>query len=136
MCRCLKVSSSGYYAWFSRKPSQREQQNTQLVERIRQIHDDSGGVLGAPRTREDLLAEGYQVSLNKVARLMALHQIQGWSRKKGRGPKRSSVRQSGLKNHLERNFTAMEPETKWVTDITEVKTQEGKLFFMCGTGFV
>lgn len=128
MCRCLKVSASGYYDWFSRKPSQREQQNTKLVERIKQMHDDSGGVLGAPRTHEDLRAEGYKVSLNRVARLMALHQIQGWPRKKGRGSKRSSIRPSGLKNHLERNFTALEPETKWVTDITEVKTQEGKLF--------
>lgn len=128
MCRCLKVSPSGYYAWFSRKPSQREQQNTLLVERIRQLHDDSGGVLGAPRTHEDLLAEGYKVSLNRVARLMLANQIQGWPRKKGRGSKRSSIRPSGLKNHLKRNFTALEPETKWVTDITEVNTQEGKLF--------
>lgn len=128
MCRCLQVSPSGYYAWSTRKPSLREQQNNELVKRIRQIHDDSGGVLGAPRTHEDLLAEGYKLSLNKVARLMALHQIQGWPRKKGRGSKRSSVRPLGLKNHLKRNFTALEPETKWVTDITEVKTQEGKLF--------
>ncbi len=128
MCRCLKVSASGYYDWFARKPSQREQENTQLIERIKQMHDDSGGVLGAPRTHEDLLAEGHKVSLNRVARLMALHQIQGWPRKKGRGPKRASVRPAGLRNHLKRDFTALEPETKWVTDITEVKTQEGKLF--------
>jgi len=31
-------------------------------------------------------------------------------------------------NHLERDFTALEPERKWVTDITEIGTQEGKLF--------
>jgi putative transposase len=34
----------------------------------------------------------------------------------------------GNRNHLERDFTALEPENKWVTDITELKTDEGKLF--------
>jgi putative transposase len=29
---------------------------------------------------------------------------------------------------LERDFNALEPETKWVTDITEISTDEGKLF--------
>ncbi|BCR23079.1 hypothetical protein KAM429_43470 [Aquipseudomonas alcaligenes] len=33
-----------------------------------------------------------------------------------------------MKNLLERDFTALEPERKWVTDITEVATLEGKLF--------
>ena len=30
---------------------------------------------------------------------------------------------------MERDFNALEPETKWVTDITEISTDEGKLFF-------
>ncbi len=34
----------------------------------------------------------------------------------------------GVRNWLERDFTALEPETKWVTDITEIKTQQGKLY--------
>lgn len=33
-----------------------------------------------------------------------------------------------MSNLLERNFTALEPERKWVTDITEIATLEGKLF--------
>ncbi len=34
----------------------------------------------------------------------------------------------GIENKLERDFQANEPETKWVTDITEVATLEGKLY--------
>jgi putative transposase len=34
----------------------------------------------------------------------------------------------GVVNRLERDFNALEPETKWVTDITEIQTDEGKLF--------
>ena len=128
MCRCLKVSASGYYAWVSRSPSARESENARLIERIREIHDDSGGIIGAPRMHEDLQAEGEGVSLNRVARLMSLQGIQGWPRKKGRGRGRATVRPLGIKNHLERDFTALEPDTKWVTDITEISTQEGKLY--------
>lgn len=35
---------------------------------------------------------------------------------------------AGVSNLLERDFTALDPERKWVTDITEIATLEGKLF--------
>lgn len=128
MCRCLNVSPSGYYAWVEREPSARAQENATLLERMREIHDDSGGIIGAPRMHEDLQAEGRHVSVNRVARLMAANGLYGWPRKKGRGAKRRAVRPAGLANHLNRDFYAREPETKWVTDITEVGTLEGKLY--------
>jgi len=49
MCRCLKVSPSSYYDWASREPSAREDDNARMPERILELHDDSGGVIGAPR---------------------------------------------------------------------------------------
>lgn len=128
MCRCLKVSASGYYAWVSRPQSARAKANQHLLSRIREIHDDSGGMIGSPRMHEDLVAEGVSTSLNRVARLMAKHGIQGWPRKKRGRLGRQSYRPPGIRNHLERNFSALEPDTKWVTDITEIPTQEGKLF--------
>ena len=129
MCRCLKVSASGYYAWQDREPSPRAQENARLVKRIREIHEDSRGVIGAPRMHEDLLDEGKTVSLNRVARLMAAERIQGWPRRKKRGFGRvTSGRPAGVKNLLKRDFSALEPERKWVTDITEIATLEGKLF--------
>lgn len=79
MCRCLKVSASGYYAWQDREPSSRAQEN-------------------APRMHEDLRDEGETVSLNRVARLMAAEQIQGWPRRKRRGFGREvSGRPTGVK---------------------------------------
>ncbi|PAU81126.1 IS3 family transposase [Halovibrio salipaludis] len=128
MCRCLKVSASGYYAWVSRPESARAKANQHLLSRIREIHDDSGGMIGSPRMHEDLVAEGASTSLNRVARLMALHGIQGWPRKKRGRLGSRSYRPPGTRNHLERDFSALEPDTKWVTDITQVPTQEGKLF--------
>lgn len=128
MCRCLRVSRSGFYAWASRSPGPRARANERLLERIREIHEDSLGVIGAPRMHEDLTDEGETVSLNRVARLMACAGLQGWPRRRKRrfGGKPGS-RPVGVQNLLERDFTANEPQTKWVTDITEVPTLEGKL---------
>lgn len=128
MCRCLQVSRSGFYAWAARKPGPRVHANARLLERIREIHEDSLGVIGAPRMHEDLTDEGQIVSLNRVARLMARAGLQGWPRRrKRRFGGKPGTRPVGVQNLLERDFTANEPETKWVTDITEIPTLEGKL---------
>ena len=129
MCRCLKVSTSGFYAWVGRQPGPRARANTRLLARICEIHADSKGIIGAPRMHEDLTEDGESVSLNRVARLMASAGLQGWPRRKKRGfSRRPGSRPVGVDNLLERNFTALEPETKWVTDITEIATLEGKLY--------
>ena len=94
-------------------PSKRQTENARIAVRMKEIHTDSGGVVGAPRMQEDLQSEGEALSLNRVARLMSKHGLQGWLRKKGSGPKRSSVRPFGIKNHLKRDFTAQESDCKW-----------------------
>lgn len=129
MCRCLRVSTSGYYDWSKRLPSARQHDNERLLGRMRELHEDSRGVLGAGRMREDLVAEGESASLNRVARLMAADGLQGWPRPKRRGQRgQPGLPPPGVRNWLERDFTALEPETKWVTDITEIKTDGGKLY--------
>lgn len=129
MCRCLRVSTSGYYDWSKRLPSTRQHDNERLLRRMRELHEDSRGVLGAGRMREDLVAEGESASLNRVARLMAADGLQGWPRPKRRGQRgQPGLPPPGVRNWLERDFTALEPETKWVTDITEIKTDGGKLY--------
>lgn len=129
MCRCLQVSPSGYYGWEQRLPSARSVDNERLLVRIREMHADSRGTIGAGRMQEDLEAEGETASLNRVARLMSAHAIQGWPRRKRRGMRgQPGLPPPGVINRLERDFNALEPETKWVTDITEIQTGEGKLY--------
>jgi putative transposase len=103
--------------------------NERLLARIRAHHVDSRGELGVGRMHEDLQEEGETSSKNRIARLMALDGLQGWPRPKRRGCRaQPSVRPVGVENLLMRDFTALEPETKWVTDITELLTGEGKLY--------
>jgi putative transposase len=72
---------------------------------------------------EDLTDEGETASKNRIARLMAAEGLQGWPRKKNREQHGNpGLPPPGVESVLERDFVALEPETKWVTDITEIKT--------------
>ena len=128
MCRLLKVSTSGYYDWRHRPPSKRALDNQRLLRRISALHEDSDGVHGSPRIWEDLRYEGETCSLNRVARLMKEHDIQGIPAARKWRSRKPEQRPGNIRNHLERDFTADTAGTKWVTDITYIRTGEGWLY--------
>ena len=131
MCRCLKVSPSGYDGWRDRPMSPGARENQRLLERIRALHSESDGVLGAPRIWEDLQDEGESCSLNRVARLMQANGIQGIPCKKRHRGKPSGTRPADIENHLARDFAADEPNTRWVTDITYIRITGGLWLYLC-----
>ena len=59
---------------------------------------------------------------------MRLNDIQGIPRKRRWYKKASGSRPIGITNHLDPDFKADEPNTKWVTDITYVQTVEHWLY--------
>ena len=128
MCRCLEVSPGGFYAWLARPVSKRAAENQRLRRRMRDLHKDHHGVLGAPRMHEELFYEGESLSLNRVARLMAVEGLQGIPQRRGWRGKRSGSRPMAVSNHLERDFSAAAPNERWVTDITYIRTGEGWLY--------
>ena len=128
MCRCLKVSSSGYYGWRERPLSAREKENQRLMDRIQKMHAESDGVMGSPRIWEELRYQGEHCSLNRVARLMRAHRLQGIPQRRRWRMRRSGQRPSEIRNHLDRDFSASSPNTKWVTDITYIRTGENWLY--------
>ena len=69
MCNVLELSKSGYYAWCSRLPSSRSQENEQLSQQIQEIHKQSRKTYGAPRIHAALKDKGFQVGRHRVARL-------------------------------------------------------------------
>ncbi|QBB70221.1 IS3 family transposase [Pseudolysobacter antarcticus] len=128
MCRCLKVSSSGFHAWCKRPLSARAKDNQRLLVQIKALHSISDGVLGMPRMHEELSYAGETASPNRVARLMASNGLFGIPQRRAWRSKRSGVRPLHVRNHLQRDFSALEPNTKWVTDITYIHTGEGWLY--------
>ena len=128
MCRVLGVSSSGYYAWRKREPSERACDDARLTEKIKAIHKHSRGTYGAPRIHRDLRQNGVRVGCKRVARLMKAEGLAGVCRRKGT---RTTLRQRGARSApdlVDRDFTAEAPDTIWVADITYIPTWSGFLF--------
>ena len=72
MCRLLRVSQSGFYAWEDRPLSARAREDIGLTALIHGIHRRSRGAYGAPSIHAELAADdhGIHVGCKRVARLM------------------------------------------------------------------
>jgi putative transposase len=128
-CELLGVSASGFYAWASRAPSDRELSDAWLIERIKQIHADHREVYGSRRVTADLrLGHGVVVSRKRVQRLMRRAGLSGLvARRRGR----TTIRVPGVRvadDLVERRFRPEAPDVLWVADITYLRTWEGWLY--------
>ena len=129
MCRVLGVSRSGYYAWCKRPTSARKMADQSLSEQIELIHQNSRQTYGSVRIQVELAENGITCGHNRVAGLM--REI-GLNAKQNRKFKiittDSNHNQPIAPNLLDRDFTARQPNQKWLTDITFIPTDEGWLY--------
>lgn len=128
MCRLLGVSASGFYDWFERPQSLREQRNAELLESIRRSFLASDSTYGSPRIALDLRDAGESCSVNRVARLMQAAGIKARHKRRRLPGQILSVVHSIAPNLLDRQFDATGPNQKWAADFTYVWTSEGWLF--------
>jgi putative transposase len=129
MCRLLGVSSSGYYCWRTRPPSERSISNEVVTEKIRLVHDQSRKTYGYRRMTTELVeVHGEQIGQDRVARLMSIAGIQGLTRRKFCRTTRRDKRARPAPDLLKRDFCASRPNERWVADITYVPTWAGFLF--------
>lgn len=129
MCRALEVGRSGYYAWRSRPVSMRKKASHELVEQIREAYQNSRQTYGSPRIHAALRRKGIACGRHRVAKLMRLQGMAARTRCR-RFPV-TTQRQAGAipaPNLLNQDFSASEPNSKWVTDITFIDTAEGWLY--------
>ena len=128
MCRVLGVSSSGYYAWRKRGPSQRARENAALLDQIRAIFKRSRETYGSPRIQAELNAQGIACSRGRIARLMRQNGLKARCRRRYRVTTKVDQRHPVAANVLNRNFTAQGANQKWLADITYVDTRQGWLY--------
>jgi len=128
LCAMMRVSCSGYYAWRARPTSQRANENAELMIEIADVHRESRKNYGSPRVHKELLARGYRLSENRVARLMRAGSIVAKQKKKRKITTNSRHNYPIAPNLLNRDFAAEQPNKKWVTDITYIPTSEGWLY--------
>lgn len=139
LCQLVEVSRSGFYDWNGRPPPDRFFNDAVLANKIHTIYRRSRGTYGAPRVTGQLARGGDRVGCKRVARLMHDNNLVGaHARKKWRRGRRDVA---PAPDRLNRDFSASRPNQKWVADISEFVTGEGKLYVagvrdLCHRGLV
>ena len=129
LCRNLRVTTSGFYAWRGRPDSDHTVEDRRLQVLIRASFDASKQRYGSPRIHEDLIEQQEQVSRKRVIRLMQQEGLVARARKRYKLTTMSDHDQPVAANLLDRQFAAASPNQRWVGDTTEfVIGSSGKLY--------
>ena len=85
MCRVLRVSTSGFYAWRRRPESARAAGDRRLTVLVREAYEVGRRYYGSPRVHRELAAHGIRVSRKRVIRLMQQEGTVGRKRHRYKG---------------------------------------------------
>jgi len=124
-CRVLGFSTQAFYTWCKAPVSQRDWDDAHLISAARDIHADDPA-FGYRFIADERSGRGIAVGENRVARLCSQEGI--WSIF---AKKRGLNRRSGPPVHddfVARQFSAQAVDQLWLVDITEHRTDEGKLY--------
>ena len=127
--RCLlKAAGLSRSTFYYQVQVQQETDKYQaLKQEIRQIYDQHKGRYGYRRVWSALRQLGHTINHKTVQRLMGELGLKSLVRvKKYQSYKGEAGRTAP--NHLGRKFSAKQPNQKWVTDVTEFKVADEKLY--------
>jgi transposase InsO family protein len=125
----LGVARSSYYhrrKCQHREPSEREQRNAELLEKIKAVFGKNKGRYGSPRVHAELKKQRVACSLGRVKRLMRREGLYATSNKKYR-PKRECC-DLETENLLLEQPRPTAINQVWHVDITYIATAEGWLY--------
>ena len=125
-CRVVGFTPQAFYKWRANPVCAREWDDAHLVDAALKIHADDP-VFGYRFIADELGSEhGIRASENRVHRLCRQHRIASViARRRGQGLRPGPAVHDDL---VQRVFTAAGPNQLWLTDITEHRTAEGKLY--------
>jgi transposase InsO family protein len=126
-CELFKVSRAAYYQRKAQIPSSREVSDRDLLEHIRQIHDDSDGTYGSPRVHHELRHRGVECGRRRVRRLMRHHGLEGRCKKRWRKTTvQDPATEAEALDLIQRHFGPSEVlDARYAGDITYIATWEG-----------
>ncbi len=125
-CRVLGFSTQAFYRWKRQPVTDRDWDDAHLINAALDIHHDDPA-FGYRFVADELACHGVVAGENRVSRLCSQERI--WS---VFAKRRGLARKAGPPVHddlVDRDFTADASNVKWLTDITEHPTGEGKLYF-------
>ena len=130
MLKILGVSRSGYHSFLKRTPSKTEVKRNMIKKEIKQVHDESKEIYGAPKIHQALNKKGIKASLRTISVYMKQMGIKAHYVKKSTKTTIDSDLSNKLINHVKRNFTVYRPNAIWVTDITYIWTRYDKFIYL------
>jgi transposase InsO family protein len=130
LCRCLRVSRSGFDVWQKRPASAHAKRDKHLKVLVRASFEASKGRYGSPRVHKDLQERNEPVSRKRVIRLMQEEKLKARQRKRFKCTTMSDHDLPVAVNLLDRDFTAEKPNQRWVGDTTEFVIGEGAKLYL------
>jgi putative transposase len=127
-CLLLGVSLAWFYKWLDRPPTPRQQRRAEVDAAVAAMFDDAKGLHGSPRLHADLRDAGWMVTEKTVADSMRRQGLVARKVKRRRGLTKQDKAAAKFPDLVKRDFTASAINLKWCGDITEVPTENGKLF--------
>lgn len=129
MAEILKVTVAGYYSWLKRLYKKDDSDQTKIREIVRKVYLDSNCVYGGLKISK-VIKHDYGITVNhkKVASIMRKEKIISKSSKKYKATTNSKHSLPIADNILNRDFQAIRPNMKMVSDITYIPTDEGWLY--------
>jgi putative transposase len=128
LCRVLEVSRSGYYAWQTRRPSKRAQENARLEVAIQAAHVRTRQTYGPERLQAELQEDGFPAGVGRIKRLRKKLRLRCKQVRRFTTTTDSKHSLPVAENVLGQMFVATRPNETWVTDITYIPTVEGWLY--------
>jgi putative transposase len=130
MCRLLAVPRSSFYAWRAQAATETatQERRRELAVHVTRVFAAGRGTYGCRRVAAQLNREGIRCSVGLVADLMrelGLKACQPRTYRRTTVPGEAPVESPDL---IGRDFTADQPGTRLVGDITYLKTGEGWLY--------
>ena len=127
MCTFFRVSRAGYYGWVRRM--ERVDADGERMQLVQQAYQRSRRTYGYRRIAYWLRREyGRVINPKAVLRLMQKMGLRSIARRRKVWHAAGFNPDYRYANVLNRNFTATQPNQKWVTDITWIQTQHGLLY--------
>jgi len=123
MSKVFGVTRSGYYRFLSTNKGKRAQEEESLTQEIEKIFYEHKKRYGSPRMFMELKEKGFSCSEKRVAKIMKKNMLVAKRRKKWKVKK--LVVKEKKPNLLNQDFKAEKKNSKWVSDITYIRTKEG-----------
>lgn len=125
LLRAAGLARSSFY--YQLKAISTGDRHCDLKAKIREIFNRHKGRYGYRRVTAELRQQGFVVNHKTVQKLMVEMQLKSLVRPK-RYKAYDGAASETAPDRLERDFTADEPNQKWVTDVTEFKVNNQKLY--------